>query len=726
MSPSNTHDDLLNLRARLESISEVITHFQPLTPRPPIIDSSYEALGVVSKQDNKEGETTENATSWLHPEPIPGLRKLKEDIGIDMDVLQKFLDQPNSESLPPLSTNAPYVIAVWNEVLCAPQPVVNIFKTFLESPSGDPRQDAGVSTGKAKRITGGKRHPPAAKVDVVADGGRRWIRVNTIKNSRLLSEFCEIDSYLADTDSEAEDEADNLNSSPPPLDNSVIRMARSLLTAANANPVLVNGIQYIPKVTLRLTRLDPAALTSHGDPVDKRIGGTILLIKDLGVTVELGEHPQTLINELEDKALKRAHNRPESQLSFSTSDFVPTTNINLDLSVLIALISDLTHAPLPSSIEEANGRFVPPPEYREWKAKQRKMGGMSGKHTKRDTKGASGTSTPTEPMKDGSESPTPALWSKLTAEALETDINDLPRDLFKHARSLTNQLLQEMGKGMLQELHDRIEEGIQDEAIRSNGLRPKVAFWTTREARDRCLGIVAKIGGVYERRRAKGLFQVPSLAEASNAGWDKNAEKLDLAEAEKLYWFDSRFQSGFVPLLPVRIFEDEMERGEQAPLVEKKAPFSSVLEKVCVDMLSEGPVPHPRSLPEDVVSVPSTSTTPAIEPDLGPSTIKPLDGFNPDVQIQRAKVTKANPRLTAHTVESMLRGAEREWTTLTANRTSVKTILREVRGVGWQSHEDSELDKDETEDAYVRSKAVIWVVDPRSLAEGMSIFATRN
>ncbi|PPQ73273.1 hypothetical protein CVT24_009928 [Panaeolus cyanescens] len=725
MAIPESHLDLVNLRVRLQTISEVITQFQPLTPRPPIIDSSYEALGVTVNDTNKEGEINEKGTSWLHPEPIPGLRKLKEDIGIDLGVLEKFLDQPNSETLPPLSTNAPYVIAVWNEVLCAPQPVVDIFKTFLETPAGNAAEET-AHIAKAKRVTGGKRHPPAAKVDVVADGGRRWIRVNTIKNSRLLSEFCEIDSYLADTDSEPEDELDQ--PAPTQLDNSVIRMARSLLTAAHANPVLVNGVQYTPNVTLRLTRLDPTALTSRGQPVDKRIGETIKLLEQLGVTVELGERSPTVIHDLEEKSMRTAQMRPTSQSSFSSGDFVPTININLDLSVLIALISDLTHAALPTTIEEANGRFVPPPEYREWKAKQRQMGGMSGKKTRRITDETISTPSP------GESTPSPPPWSTLTAEALETDINDLPRDLFKHARSLTNQLLQEMGKGMLQELYDRIEAGIQDEAQRNGGLRPRVVFWTTREARDRCLGIVAKIGGVYERRRAKGLFQVSSLAEVSKAGWDQRCEKMDVDEAEKLYWLGSRFEKGFVPLLPMRIYEDDVvvdgpDGGTQPVDSETRSPFSRVLQKVCVDMLSEGPVPHPRSLPDNVVSTPPLAS--AAEANLGPSTVLPLDGFNPDVQIQRAKVTKANPRLTAHTVESMLRGAERGWTTLTANRTSVKTILKEVRAVGWQDN----IDPDETEggdgtasgkDVDAKLKAAIWVVDPRSLAEGMSIFATRN
>ena len=48
-------------------------------------------------------------------------------------------------------------------------------------------------------------------------------------------------------------------------------------------------------------------------------------------------------------------------------------------------------------------------------------------------------------------------------------------------------------------------------------------------------------------------------------------------------------------------------------------------------------------------------------------------------EIQRATVTKANPRLMVHTVQSMQWGAELRWTTVIVNRKSVKAILRELK-----------------------------------------------
>lgn len=63
-------------------------------------------------------------------------------------------------TLPPLSTNAPYLLAVWSEVVAA-LPVQGICRTFH------------LSNKKVAKTT------QSVKVDVVADDGRRWIRVNT-------------------------------------------------------------------------------------------------------------------------------------------------------------------------------------------------------------------------------------------------------------------------------------------------------------------------------------------------------------------------------------------------------------------------------------------------------------------------------------------------------------------------------------------------------------------
>ncbi len=75
-----TTADLQLLKSRLQQIHDSIPYFQPLTARPPILDSSFEATN----------ESTEES-QWLKQENIPGLKKLKENIGIDLVVLDKVL-----------------------------------------------------------------------------------------------------------------------------------------------------------------------------------------------------------------------------------------------------------------------------------------------------------------------------------------------------------------------------------------------------------------------------------------------------------------------------------------------------------------------------------------------------------------------------------------------------------------------------------------------------------
>ncbi|SJL10638.1 uncharacterized protein ARMOST_14029 [Armillaria ostoyae] len=584
----NSHPTLRVLRTRLQAIHDSISHFQPPTRRPPILDSSLDL----------------NDAQWLQQDHIPGLRKLKDTIKIDLDVLDKFLEDPKSANLPPLSTNAPYLIAVWNEVLCAPARVVSVFKSFSSTPP--PSTPVPRETKKA-----GGQKPSGTKVDVVADHGRCWIRVNTIKNSRILAEFREIDSYLTDSSDEEEvsDEEEITNGIHRPsrtlaqteFDNSVLRMGRALVEAAKANTyelASVDGTKPItPRVILRLTRLDPSETNEAGEPTDPRIAQTIQCLYDMGIDVALGER--------QDDEIPIVAEPPP--LALEPLTLKPTRRINLDLSVLIALVSDLTHASLPQSIEEASTRFIPPPRVREWKKKK-------------------------------------------DVSAIEEGLDELSMssDLAKHSRALTNQVLQEMVKGMIQELSDRLPGD-------------DVEFWTTDEAKECCLRIVSKIGGPNEKRRAQALFLDPATTDAEN-----------------LFWQSSRYAKAFIPILPIHLYPKD---GTALMRTTPVPSFFRSLQNTCLDILSL-----------ENTSAPARTSS-------------------------RAVITKANPRLTAHTVQSMLWGARLGWTTLTANRTSVRAILKEMevrRTVAAAAAEGGAV-----EELVESADAAIWIVDPRSLAEGM-------
>ena len=417
------------------------------------------------------------------------------------------------------------------------------------------------------------------------------------------------------------------------FDNSLLRSGRALLAAAQDNPVL--GTNTPPEIVFRLTRIDPGATDESGN--DPRIARTIESLRNMGLVIQLGE--RGAIKELVDLA----------PVLPSPPDLIPTLQINLDLSILIALVSDLTHAPLPESVDTAHERFIPSAAYVEWKrSRLRAKGG-----------GRSDDST----------------------NAAREDADD-PFDSTQHSRALAEQLQQETHKGIFQEMHERLltlrsqlspDDPTHVPAPLSEGASPPVQFWTTSEARDRCLRIVAKIGGPAERRRARALFPTSSM--------DGGVPLPSLSEQEAQFWTDSRHQRGFLPLLPIRVFPTSDPPPTASP---QSAGFFSALEATCRALLAAGGA-HPRA------------TQVESEGEEGG-------------EIQRATVVRTNMRLTTHTVQSMLCGAAHGWTTLTANRASVKAMLREVkaRGYGVDARGGGAV-----------QYAALWVLDPRSLAEGM-------
>ncbi|KAG6380139.1 hypothetical protein JVT61DRAFT_8226 [Boletus reticuloceps] len=487
-------------------------------------------------------------------EHLPGLRFLRDEVRHDCEH----------------NANAPYLTAVWDELVHARHPVA-IYRMF--------------SPEKASR---------AVKVDVVAEHGARWVRVNTIKNARLMMEFREIESYLTSDEDEDEERP---------------RLAQT---------------EFDNSVTIRLTRLDPL----QGVTPDPRIGKTIQCLRDMGIDVQLGErsyHPAPI---------------PKTRKLLQ-----PTTNINLDLSALIALISDISHSPLPITQEEAHARFEPPQSYLDWKkdrvkslARQNQLYNMDG---------------------EGDE----VTWENSGQQS----------------RALAAQAIQEMNKGTLQEIHERI----------STHPLTGVTFWTTSEARHRCLQIVSKIGGEKERQRADALLGSTLCTRASPAYPPANIVTkiggMEEKAAADAYWEHSRYPVGFLPLVPVHVYPLVLP-AVVLPAIEdedSRTAFFDALARTCTGILSrEGNPVSQVSAPSDTLAL----TTP--EEILAPAAQTSL------------------PKLTVHTVTSMLAGASRGYTTLTTNRSSVKAMLKAMRSV-WGGEYEPEMG------------AALWMLDPRSLSEGM-------
>ncbi|KAH7925327.1 hypothetical protein BV22DRAFT_1046828 [Leucogyrophana mollusca] len=615
---SNAHPELRMLYFRLQSVQRAMDLYEPMLPRPPIIDASVEG----STRDE------ENAGSR---DSIPGLRFLREEVRRELEVLKKFLEDNSVASLPPISTNAPYLTAVWLELSCARTPVA-IYRTFFPK---DSKKSRPLRKGDGSSNRG-------VKVDVVAHSGRHWIRVNTtsIKNSRLLAEFRELDSYLTSEDEDGDGGQDKRPSlAQKEFDNSVLRMGRALLSTAKDNPISTSG--DIPQVTMRLTRLDPSPANEAGEEIDSRIAKTVSCLRDMGIDVQLGER--------EDNQLLSMAPQP------SPIPFRPTRHINLDLSSLIALVSDITHSALPTTSDEARIRFIPSQKYLEWKKERVRLLGTKGEHSSLTESGASET------------------WA----------------DSGKHSRALSNQALQEMQKGLLQDMHDRL-------AAHYPSLQG-VEFWTTQEARHRCLQIVSKIGGQQERKRADALLSSHICS-----------QQPPLHSAEEQYWEHSRYPRGFLPLIPIQLFSsteaDEFPLPRRPSETPTSSPFFELVAQTCRIVLSHDAAtlrafctvqPRLEQTSDGAPYVISSST----EQDIPPAT-----------------VTSANPKLTVHTIQSMLWGASYGWTTLTANRSSVKALLKEAKIEETFTYNRERVGKGRDGGS---ENAAIWMVEPRSLAEGM-------
>ncbi|KAG2754267.1 hypothetical protein P692DRAFT_20897534 [Suillus brevipes Sb2] len=545
------HEELYELCDCLRSVSFGLDSYEPESQLLPIIDSSGEEISEVKTQR----------------EVLPGLRFLREEVKRDLQVLQKFLDDPESKSLPPLSTNAPYLLAVWQELLQACGTVA-IYRTFHTT--AHPQASRKPKNGSAKGH--------GVKVDVVADNGRRWIRVNTIKNSRILMEFREMDSYLISSDDD--DGHSPLKKEtliPQEFDNSVLRMGRELLEAARANPYYSTEI---PSVTMRLTRLDPSLSDNNHETSDPRIAYTIDCLKRMGIDVQLGER-QGIVKEIDSN-------------SAQPIIFEPTTHINLDLSALIALISDTTHSHLPRDAEDANKRFIPPQRYVEWKKQRVQM--LS------DSPDATST------------------W--------------------------------------------------EDSGIHSR--------------------IVAKIAGTRERQRAEALLSCSICSQTTTI------------PTHDQFWVHSRYPSDFIPLMPIRLYplSEPDATSIESFQAHTSSPFMTSLASTCRNILSQ----------QNISRIRESQSPP------GHSAAPDLININDEGDIPPAAVTLTNPKLTVHTVQSMLWGAALGWTTLTTNRSSVKVLFKEMKrstGGGALTYEPP--DRDVTTRA---SRAAIWIMKPRSLAEG--------
>lgn len=104
---------------------------------------------------------------------------------IDVTWGVQFVQNKDWRSLPTLSTNAPYLLAVWDEII-ASRAVLSVCKTF-NLPASTRIKDI---NGGPKKSSSNTKQDVGVKVDVISEDGRKWTRINTCV--RLVS--CKFDT----------------------------------------------------------------------------------------------------------------------------------------------------------------------------------------------------------------------------------------------------------------------------------------------------------------------------------------------------------------------------------------------------------------------------------------------------------------------------------------------------------------------------------------------------
>lgn len=235
------------------------------------------------------------------------------------------------------------------------------------------------STKKAKSV----------KVDIICEGGRRWVRHSNIKPLSLLSEFRNAESYVVEegessneeTQSDSKVEEQKIPTLTLDLINqqlaegqvdgiarqcSLMKMARELQQAAE---VAQSRSQWgRPVVEIALTRLSLQDMSSslEGKFYDEaeryryeaRLRAIVAEMERMNLLVILKEKRQLFKDAEERRSSPSSISAGEAQYAGHISSLpvlasppslnrsVPTPTLNMDLSALVALVSQISHLPL--------------------------------------------------------------------------------------------------------------------------------------------------------------------------------------------------------------------------------------------------------------------------------------------------------------------------------------------------------------------------------------------
>ncbi|OAL46329.1 hypothetical protein IQ07DRAFT_590496 [Pyrenochaeta sp. DS3sAY3a] len=256
-------------------------------------------------------------------------RNLRNDMKNELAFLEKIAGSNMDEEKARhyiVSSNLLYYEALWSAAkrTSGLQSFRKYFFWNRHTAPGGKHTINGLSLAKGSQ----KKGKPAALVDIVAEEGMQWIRVSTLSEKRLLFDLAKL-GWMNDSDSDSDDDmldapANNWEDDDDDDQVDVVRNARELARAAKANPIRGRP----PKVLFVLTRI-VAGKTHAVDMILDKIretGAVIQCANDIPPPVPLHTVlPQLLIDR-----------------SRALSD-----TLNIDCTILLALISDISHKPCP-------------------------------------------------------------------------------------------------------------------------------------------------------------------------------------------------------------------------------------------------------------------------------------------------------------------------------------------------------------------------------------------
>ncbi|KAL8705689.1 MAG: hypothetical protein Q9201_001209 [Fulgogasparrea decipioides] len=264
------------------------------------------------------------------PEHEVELKPFRNTVTAELKSLEKLrLADPGSErTIHTLrSSNLPFYTAVWDAAKTTSGLITFTKRFYWDSPP----------TRSSKRTQ--VRKPRCALVDVVAQNGQQWIKVSTVTETRLLFELAKAGWEDADSDPDSDDDgglvdglvhtrihdcdladgADSTQGSKHDDCVEIVRQAQDLQIAALAHKVHYKH----PSVTFILPKISP------NPPVE--IVRILDTIRSTGAIVRLGPWPPP----------------SDLQSTFQSVVLDPFTNLtstlNIDCTILLALVSDLSH-----------------------------------------------------------------------------------------------------------------------------------------------------------------------------------------------------------------------------------------------------------------------------------------------------------------------------------------------------------------------------------------------